>query len=206
MKLNSFAKLLVLGLALATVATGCMKRPTPLSNIPGQPFGTPDMPNDQKSGLLDGTNGPGGFPLSSPEGHFSWGRNEEIFKANTVHFSFDSSSLAAKEKPNVQAVASYLKAHPADAVEVEGHCDERGTAEYNRALGDRRALSVREELIRLGVAPNRVDTISYGFDRLLDTARNEAAYAKNRRGEFVLLTPPAAGASTTVTPDTIPSH
>ena len=73
---------------------------------------------------------------------------------------------------------------------VEGNCDERGTAEYNRALGDRRAQVVREELNTLGIDPTRVDTISYGFDKPSVQGHDEAAWSKNRRDEFILLTPP----------------
>jgi peptidoglycan-associated lipoprotein len=73
---------------------------------------------------------------------------------------------------------------------IEGHCDHRGTLEHNRALGERRALALRQELIRLGVAPNRVDTVSYGEDRPTDPGHHAEARRKNRRAEFVSLTPP----------------
>jgi len=111
-------------------------------------------------------------------------------KADTVHFDYDSSVVKAGEKPKVEAVADYLKGNRSSAVKIEGHCDERGTEEYNRALGERRALALREELARLGIDPGRVDTISYGKDRPVDTGRDESAHRKNRRGEFVVLTPP----------------
>ena len=88
------------------------------------------------------------------------------------------------------AVADYLKANSAKAVRVEGNCDERGTEEYNRSLGERRALAVREELIRLGIDPTRVDTISYGKDRPADPGHDEAAWSKNRRDDFIVLTKP----------------
>ena len=80
--------------------------------------------------------------------------------------------------------------YPSAAVQVEGHCDERGTEEYNRALGERRALAAREALIGLGIASDRVDTISYGEDKPAVPGHNESAWSKNRRGAFVLLTPP----------------
>ena len=79
---------------------------------------------------------------------------------------------------------------PYDALLIEGHCDERGTEEYNRALGERRALSVREFLVTLGVAPDRVETVSFGEDRPADPGHSSAAWDKNRRGEIVLLSPP----------------
>jgi peptidoglycan-associated lipoprotein len=107
-----------------------------------------------------------------------------------VYFDFDSSVLKTVEKPKVRAVADYLKANAANAVKVEGNCDERGTEEYNRSLGERRALAVREELIRLGIDPTRVDTISYGKDRPVDPGHDESAWRKNRRDDFVVLTPP----------------
>ena len=94
--------------------------------------------------------------------------------------------IQSDEKAKVSAVADYLKANGQDAVEIEGHCDVRGTEEYNRSLGERRALAVREELIRLGVDASRVDTVSFGEDRPADPGRDESAYRKNRRGEFVL--------------------
>ena len=89
-----------------------------------------------------------------------------------------------------QAVADYLKGAPGDALLVEGHCDERGTEEYNRALGERRALALREALISGGADGQKIVTRSYGKDRKVDTGNSDAAHAKNRRGEFILLDPP----------------
>ena len=98
--------------------------------------------------------------------------------------------MRAGEKSKVAAVADYLKANSSAAVKIEGHCDERGTDEYNRALGERRALAVREELVGLGIDPSRADTISFGRNRPIDTGHSDASHAKNRRAAFVLLTPP----------------
>ena len=98
--------------------------------------------------------------------------------------------LKASEKPKVAAVADYLKANAGKAVRVEGNCDERGTEEYNRSLGERRALAVREELIRLGIDPTEVDTISYGKDRPVDPGHDESAWKQNRRDDFIVLTKP----------------
>jgi peptidoglycan-associated lipoprotein len=92
-------------------------------------------------------------------------------------------------------VANYLKSNGGQAVLVEGHCDERGTPEYNRALGERRALSVRESLISLGVPGEGIHTVSFGEDRPADPGHNDAAWAKNRRAEFVLLKPKAGTAT-----------
>jgi len=130
----------------------------------------------------------GGIPQG--QGHPGWGEDPGALQADTVYFDFDSSVIKPSEKSKISAVADYLKSNAANAVKVEGHCDERGTEEYNRALGDRRALAIREELVNLGTDANRVDTISYGKDRPAVQGHDEAAWSKNRRGQFVLLTPP----------------
>jgi peptidoglycan-associated lipoprotein len=132
----------------------------------------------------------GGHPLGP--GHPGWPQDRTILKADTVYFDFDSSVIKASEKSKVAAVADYLKANGTHAVLVEGNCDERGTEEYNRSLGDRRALAVREELISLGIDKDRVDTKTWGKDNP-DNApgHDEAAWKQNRRDDFVVLTPPA---------------
>jgi peptidoglycan-associated lipoprotein len=187
MKLTAFTKLLLPGLVLALAGLGCWKRPVNVTELPGykpMAVGDPFATNAADASLFAGTNGP--MPMSDPNLRKDWPRDREIFKADTVHFDYDSTVIKSGDKRKVAAVADYLKTNTADAVEVEGHCDERGTEEYNRALGDRRALAIREALAALGVDPMRVDTISYGKDRPVDTGKSEAAHRKNRRGEFVL--------------------
>ena len=120
----------------------------------------------------------------------NWTRDPKTFEALAVHFDYDSSIVKSEESPKLQQIAEYLKANPSNALSIEGHCDEQGTEEYNRSLGDRRALALREALARLDVAPGRLDNISFGKDKPVDTSRTDAANRLNRRGEFVLLTPP----------------
>ncbi|HUJ09624.1 MAG TPA: OmpA family protein [Verrucomicrobiae bacterium] len=103
-----------------------------------------------------------------------------------VYFDYDSARIKPSEDSKLEAVATYMKSNPGKLV-IEGYCDERGTAEYNRALGERRALAAREQLIKLGVDPSRMSTISYGKDRPVDLGHDEAAWAKNRRDEFVVV-------------------
>ncbi len=124
-----------------------------------------------------------------PRHDLTAGRSEdrETLASYTVYFGYDRSSIQAGELAKVEAVADYLNAESESFVKIEGHCDERGTDEYNRALGERRALSIREVLIRLGISPDRVTTESWGEDRPAVVGETEEAYAKNRRGEFVLL-------------------
>lgn len=117
---------------------------------------------------------------------------DQIFKGETVYFDFDKSTLKSSEVSKVEHVASGMKGLTGKGLRIQGHCDERGTEEYNRSLGERRALAVREALVRAGVDPNIVDTISYGEDRPADPAHNEAAWSKNRRGEFMVIEPPTA--------------
>jgi peptidoglycan-associated lipoprotein len=214
MKLNRFTHLLALGALLTLAVSGCVKRPGPQDYIYGNRFGNLDVADNSNNGNNNGNGGhlaqPGGvgstnvtstqeYPLANPDDYERYNRNADVFKAYTVHFAFDMSAIRAADKPNIASVAAHLQANPAQAVEVQGHCDERGTAEYNRSLGERRALAIREELIRLGIAPKRVVTKSFGFDQPEDPARNDAAYAKNRRGVFILLTPPAPGAPAAAT-------
>jgi len=115
--------------------------------------------------------------------------DRETFLAQMVHFEFDSSQVRPDDLPKLQVVAQHMIQNPQDALVVEGHCDERGTEDYNLSLGERRALSVVEELINLGVPTDRVRTISYGEKMPFATGTTEADFAQNRRGEFVLLRP-----------------
>lgn len=111
---------------------------------------------------------------------------EEIraFEQGDVFFSFDQFFLGPEGRKVCSQTASFLKVHPQLSVIVEGHCDERGTIEYNLALGERRAREVKNYLIFLGIAENRISTISYGKEKPQDLGHNEEAWAKNRRAHF----------------------
>ena len=103
-----------------------------------------------------------------------------------VFFDLDSSDLTAEGQRILDANASLLKRNATWTVTIEGHCDERGTAEYNLALGERRALSARAYLISLGLPADRLRTVSYGKEFPFDPGHDEAAYGKNRRAHFVI--------------------
>jgi peptidoglycan-associated lipoprotein len=105
-----------------------------------------------------------------------------------LHFEFDRYDLTADARRLLEDLAQALKANPQFAVLIEGHADERGTPEYNLALGERRAQAAKDYLVSLGVDPNRIDTISYGEERPLDSGHNELAWALNRRAHFVVRT------------------
>jgi peptidoglycan-associated lipoprotein len=214
-KLGSIALVLVLSLA-----AGCkkgQKNYTPLPGYSGTPGassslgkGQPILPparplTPDGSGAngadVAGINNSAG--VTNPDGANGQPSREEIegmlanrehFKANIVYFDYDKSVVKADSKANIQAVAAYLKAHSDNKVAIEGHCDERGTEEYNRSLGEKRALSARDALIALSIGADRVVTRSFGEDKPAELGHDEAAWSKNRRGEFILLTPPSAGA------------
>jgi peptidoglycan-associated lipoprotein len=172
------ARTILVGFITAVISTGCHHGGgTGGANQPGGPGSESSVP-----GIGPGASGseipgrpavgPGGLPS---EGQFA-----------AVLFDYDSARIRPSEQSKLEAVAAYMKANPGKLV-VEGHCDERGTAEYNRALGERRAIAARDELVKLGVDTSRISTISYGKDRPADPGHDEAAWAKNRRCEFVVV-------------------
>lgn len=102
-----------------------------------------------------------------------------------VHFDFDQYNIKAEFQDEMQSNAAWLQSHPSSAVTAEGHCDERGSTEYNIALGDRRAKSAKSYLQHLGVGGDRISTISYGEERPMCNGHDEGCWWKNRRAEFV---------------------
>lgn len=103
-----------------------------------------------------------------------------------VYFDFDKSSIRADQQGRIKGNADYLTSEPQTRVRIEGNCDERGTNEYNMALGERRALSAKKYLVNMGIAANRMDTISYGEERPLNYGHDELAWSQNRRDDFVI--------------------
>nr|CAI78610.1 peptidoglycan-associated lipoprotein [uncultured delta proteobacterium] len=108
----------------------------------------------------------------------------EKFKNIDIYFEFDKSSLTEEAKLILKEKALFLSANSAKNTTIEGHCDERGTSEYNLALGDRRAKNVKTYLQGLGISGQRIITTSYGEEMPVDTGHNETAWAKNRRAHF----------------------
>ena len=102
-----------------------------------------------------------------------------------VFFAYDSYSLAASAQATLSKQAKWLKANPSIAIAIEGHADERGTREYNLALGDRRASSVKDYLMSQGISSNRISTISYGKERPVQSGSNDTSWAQNRRSVSV---------------------
>jgi len=109
------------------------------------------------------------------------------FEARHIYFDFDRAELKPESRDILKAKAAWLKDHPEFSVRIEGHCDERGTNEYNIALGERRANAAWKYLNALGISGDRIDTVSYGEERPVDQAHNEAAWSKNRRDQFKIM-------------------
>jgi peptidoglycan-associated lipoprotein len=185
-----------LALAVVMAATGCRHKPVGVTPIPHGP-GAPVTDNNNLNTLPPppaynpNMGNPNGTPI--PEAQSSdisnFNQDHDALAAYTVHFAYDSAVIRDGEKGSLQSVSQQLQSNPRDELLVEGNCDERGTEEYNRSLGERRALAAREALAGLGVPPNRIRTISYGKDKPADPGHDDAAWSKNRRDDFVLLIP-----------------
>jgi peptidoglycan-associated lipoprotein len=105
----------------------------------------------------------------------------------TVYFGFNEASLTDEARTALNNNAEFLRHHEGQRIQVEGHCDSRGSTEYNLALGERRAMAVRKYLVKLGVNPTRLEIISYGEERPADPSQSEEAWSQNRRAEFMEL-------------------
>lgn len=110
----------------------------------------------------------------------------DMFMNDDIHFEFDSSVLTPEAQLILKKKAEWLQNNPEATSTIEGHCDERGTSEYNLALGDRRATSAKNFLVDLGISASRLTTVSYGEERPIALGNNEEAWAKNRRCHFTI--------------------
>lgn len=128
---------------------------------------------------------PGGGVLPPREVFEKGKRVESQFPA--VMFDFDSATVADPERPKIEAVAKFLSNDPAAVVVIEGNCDERGSAEYNMSLGERRALAVRAYLTSLGIAAERMQPRSFGEEKPINPGHDEEAWRQNRRVEFAVM-------------------
>ena len=216
MKLSNFLPVILVAVAVATSGMGCKKTPKNVTNIPGSSSPTSGGPNNM-SGPLSGSTRPinSGIPINGDSGTRTTSlpagsqdtsgisdkfgtslnprpgedMNEDrlTLSSQSVYFDYDKSTVRSSEHSKVESVAAFLKNEPKAILRIEGNCDERGTEEYNRALGERRALAVREYLLTLGVTADRVTTLSYGEDKPANPGHDESAWSQNRRGEFVVL-------------------
>jgi peptidoglycan-associated lipoprotein len=181
----------VLVLAVAMVfSLGCAKKQTVTSEAPAPSAAAAGKESSAgvKSEAIKSEAAPGaGTKVAAAEAAAGMAVTEE--KASLfqdIRFDFDKSFIRDDAKPTLAKVAEYMKKNAGAKLSIEGHCDERGTSEYNMALGDRRADSARKYLASLGVSGNALSTVSFGKEKPLDPGHNEEAWAKNRRAHFVL--------------------
>lgn len=166
--------LILFSLFLLTYLTGCGKKPTlkpavePSKTETKTGETTPELANDE--------------PVMSESEDLT-----EKIDLKSIHFEFDKYRLTDEAKELLAENARVLKNNSKVRITIEGHCDERGTVEYNLALGERRAQAARNYLMELGVPENRISIISYGKERPMEYGQNEGAWAKNRRDEFVVV-------------------
>jgi peptidoglycan-associated lipoprotein len=164
---------LTLTLAVAVLmAAGCAKKTTPVQSPPAPPAAQPTAPSTTPT--------PAPTPAPAPTG----GSTAAITDLSTVYFALDSDALDDAARAILDRDAKLLRDNASWSVTIAGHCDERGTVEYNQALGERRARSVREYLAAAGVPESRLKMVSYGKEMPVDDGHDEAAWARNRRAEF----------------------
>jgi len=174
--------LLTLTIAFAFVliaTTGCRSKPkaTTGSDYPtGDYIGTGEH-------IGDTTWESGDVPLDGMRFE-SLTRVTDAGEFTPVYFAYDAYNILGSETAKINYVAEFLTINPSVVLIVEGHCDERGTNEYNLSLGEYRAQAIRDQLIATGISPNRIQTSSFGEERPADFGHNEGAWAKNRRAEF----------------------
>ncbi len=182
-----------LGVAVVTVTVACGKKP-PTVERPMPP------PADTAGGALGNTPAPPApapplpeppivTPAVSSEGAIGSKNLDDLNRESPlapVLFALDSFEVSAEGRAVLQASAQVLRQQPTWQVTVEGHCDERGTAEYNLSLGERRAVAAKTYLVSLGVAAERLRTVSYGKEFPFDPGHDESAWGKNRRAHFVI--------------------
>lgn len=187
MERSSMKRVIVIGLTLALVAACTAPDEVP----PPGPAGTGIGAGSEGGAGLGAPSGTSsGFDTSDLPAGVAPGSQEdlEVSVGDTVLFDYDSAVLNSRASGILDRQAAWLQGYPDTSVTVEGHADERGTREYNLALGDRRANAVRNYLVALDVAPSRILTISYGEERPVDPGSTEQAYAQNRRAVTVVNT------------------
>jgi peptidoglycan-associated lipoprotein len=196
MKMMKMFYPLAFALAVA-LTTGCHNhKPMNVTPLPGSRSTTPSDENNantlspgDKMNNDNNANGNNTIPVASADSFDNMTMDRAALAAYTIHFAYDSAAIKKSEQANLQSVAQALSSDANAKLLIEGNCDERGTQEYNRSLGERRSLAAREALAKMGIDASRIRTISYGKDKPVDPANTEAAWSKNRRDEFVLLHP-----------------
>ena len=171
------------------IFAGCAEKKSVITGDSAQKQATATAPQNESAGQPDATKPQGASDLQAPAKEQSVDL-EKMAQADSpvsdIFFDFDSFSIRSDARDTMKANADYFMKHRVSSIIVEGHCDERGTAEYNMALGERRAQETKQYLINLGIKEALIKTVSFGEERPLDPASNEEAWAKNRRAHFIV--------------------
>jgi peptidoglycan-associated lipoprotein len=170
------ARKLIVNLALIpliAIAVGCSKKTKTDAAVES-------TPSAQTEGTPQVESTPMNFDASGSD-------SGKIAGLSTVYFDYDKSTISSTAKTALHGNADWLKKNANTKIQIEGHCDARGSIEYNLALGERRANSVKSYLVSLGIPAARINTISYGKEKPIINAETEEAYSKNRRANFVPL-------------------
>lgn len=183
--------LMVLVLLLTVVVAGCTGKAKPPVARPMPPpvatgGGPPPPPPPPPTPVMEPTVSVPPMPVEDTIGSKSLDDLNRDSPLRALFFDLDSSDVNAEGQQILQANAAVLKKYPTMQVTVEGHCDERGTAEYNLALGERRALAAKNYLLSLGIPSDKVKTVSYGKEFPFDAGHDDGAWSKNRRAHFVI--------------------
>jgi peptidoglycan-associated lipoprotein len=191
MRIRSASVVLLTGIVVAAVAVGaCAKKKAPVARpLPPPPATTPLPPPPPPPPAPPIAEKPVVAAPPVVEDPMATRSIDELNRDSPMRvafFDFDSAELTADARAAIDANAAVLKKYPTWTVTIEGHTDERGTAEYNLALGERRAVAAQSYLVSLGIPAARMKTVSYGKEFPFDPGHNEAAWAKNRRAHFVI--------------------
>jgi peptidoglycan-associated lipoprotein len=175
----------------AFAAAGCHKNKPPVARpMPPPPAATPAAPAARPPAPPEPVPEPPSIPPEPvPEDTIASASLDDLNRNSPlkpVFFDYDSSDISGEGQHALDSNAALLKKYPSWTITIEGHCDERGTAEYNLALGERRAVAARAYLVSLGISADRLRTVSYGKEFPFDPGHDEAAFAKNRRAHFVI--------------------
>lgn len=177
----------LLVVSLMVFVVGCPKKPPPeapqttpppVTEKPAPAVEVPDQGFEETKEIP-------GTPIEDQDGMLARLNAQKVLGA--VYFDYDKSDLRSEALDQLRKNAEWLKANPGNRVRIEGNCDERGTVEYNLALGDRRAVAAKNYLLKAGIEASRIETISYGEEHPADPGHSEEAWQKNRRDDFVLI-------------------
>lgn len=189
--MNGIIRSIVVTGSFALIVGGCAKKELvksgelaqPASQAAGatQPSSAKAEPVVRSGGVTETPVKAVSTPVAAP--------TQEAIGLQTIYFDFDSYLLKGEAWNILQKNSGWLNQHEAARIRIEGNCDERGSDEYNLALGEKRAKAAMQYLISMGIPAERLSVVSYGKERPADPAHNEAAWAKNRRDQFVLISP-----------------